>query len=227
MSDVRTELQALEREIEQAVTSTRRRNAASVVLCLASVVLTGGWLYYAHTRFAAVDPNFAADYAQAQLTEYMPQAGADLEVSLKAYAPQLVDELEGRVEKVPDRFADELESRMKGELDAAAPQIEDGLYKSLHAAMEQDQPKALKGKDDVERFKSMLDALADTYRDESIKLTDQLQAEYAKNGSDLLAYIQRLSENKNLTRREQLHRDMLQSFLVVAKQTASASASVQ
>jgi hypothetical protein len=223
MSDVRTELQALEHEIEQAVTSTRRRNAASVVLCLASVVLTGGWLYYAHTRFAAVDPNFAADYAQAQITQYMPQAGEDLEVSLKAYAPQFVEDLGGRLGTVPDRFADELDSRMKAELDAAAPQIEDGLYKSLHAALEQDGSKA-KGTDDVERFKSTLDALADTYRDESIKLVDQLQAEYAKNGSDLLAYIQRLADNKDLNRREELHRDMLQSFLAVAKQTATASA---
>jgi hypothetical protein len=223
MSDVRNELQALDREIEQAVTTTRRRNAASVVLCLVSVGLIGNWLYHAHTRFAAVDPEFAADYAQAQLTEYMPQAGTDLEASLKTYAPHLVDDLGERLRGVPDRFADELEGRMKAELDAAAPRIEDELYMSLHAALEQDQVKP-KGKDDVERFKSLLDALADTYRDESIKVTDQLRAEYAKNGSDVLAYVKVLAENKNLDRRQQLHRDMLQSFLVMAKQTASASA---
>lgn len=223
MSDTRTELQALDREIEQAVTSTRRRNAISAILSVASIGLIGFWLYHAHTRFAAVDPNFAADYAQAQLTDYMPQAGADLEGSLKTYAPQLVADLGDRLRNVPDRFADELESRMKAELDAAAPQMEEELYKSLHTALD-DAKSHAKGGDDVERFKSTLDALADTYRDESIKLTDQLRAEYAKNGSDLLAYIQFLAENKNLDRRQELHREILQSFLVVAKHTATASA---
>lgn len=226
MSDTRTELQALNQEIEKAITSTRRRNAITTFLCVASVGLIGAWLYHAHVRFAAVDPNFAADYAQAQLTQYMPQASADLEGSLKSYAPQLVADLGTRLQTVPDRFADELETRMKSELDAASPQIEEGLYKSLHTALARAKDNA-KGGNDLERFKSTLDALADTYRDESIKLTDRLREEYAKNGSDLLAYIKFLAENKGLDRRQELHRDMLQSFLVVATHTASASAAAE
>jgi hypothetical protein len=186
-------------------------------------VLVGYWLSYAHTRFAAVDPNFAADYAQAQLTEYGPQAGADLEVSLKSYAPQLIDDLETRLQSVPDRFADEIESQTKAQLDAASPRLEHELSQSLHVALGQADAN-LKGKDDAERFKSLLTALADTYRDESIKLTDQLHTTYVKNGTDLLSYIQRLAANQGLNHREQLHREMLQSFLVLAKQTATASA---
>jgi hypothetical protein len=223
MNDTNAQLQTLERDIEQAIKSTRRRNAVSLIFSLATVALVGYWLSYAHTRFAAVNPDFAADYAQAQLTEYGPQAGADLEVSLKAYAPQLIADLETRLQAVPDRFADEVESQTKAQLDAAAPHMEEELYQSLHVSLGQADAN-LKGKDDAERFKSLLTALADTYRDESIKLTDQLHDLYAKNGTDLLSYIQRLASNEKLTHREQLHREMLQSFLVLAKQTATASA---
>ncbi|HZZ42073.1 MAG TPA: hypothetical protein VFE58_03985 [Tepidisphaeraceae bacterium] len=222
MSNINNELKVLEREIDGAIRTTKQRNVKSAVLCVLSAGLIAGWLYHAHTRFAAVDPGFAADYAQAQLTSYMPQAGTDLEGSLKAYAPQFVGDLSKRLEQVPDQFADELDSRMKAELNAAGPQIEGELYKSLKTALA-DQ-KGIKGGDDVARFKSMLGALAETYEKESIQWSDQLHSEYTKNGSDLLAYVQTLAENKNLNRHQQLQREMLQSFLVAAKQTDEASA---
>jgi hypothetical protein len=218
-----SELQALRNDIDHAISSSRRKNAISLILCVVSVGLIAYWLYYAHTKFAAVDPNFAADYAQSQLTDYMPQAGTDLEASLKSYAPQFISQVESRLQVLPDRFADELKTRTQSQLDAAAPQIQDELYKSLKAGL--DQAKAnvkpgAKGADDSARFQSMLDALADTYRDESIKLVDQVHSKYTANGSDIVAYIQVLANNKNLDRREQLHRDMLQNFLVIAKQRA-------
>jgi hypothetical protein len=223
MSDINTHLKALENDIEQAIRSTRRRNAVTVLLALISVGLIGYWLYYAHTKFSAVDPDFAADYAQAQLTDYLPQAGADLEVSLKSYAPQFIGEAENRLNAIPDRFADEMESEMKTQTEAAAPQIEDELSKSIKTAIEQASTSA-KGSDDVARFKSMLDALSIVYRDESMHLVDQVHDMYAKQGSDILAYIQLLSANKNLDRRQQLHREMLQSFLLVAQQHSASTA---
>ncbi len=87
----------------------------------------------------------------------------------------------------------------------------------MKTAIEQASANA-KGSDDVAKFKSMLDALSIVYRDQSIQLVDQVHEMYTKNGSDILAYIQLLSQNKNLDRRQQLHREMLQSFLLVAQQ---------
>src|SRR5947209_9631657 len=104
---------------------------------------------------------------------------------------------------------------MKAEGEASAPQIEEELYKSMKAAIDQAQTNA-KGGDDAARFKSTLDALGLVYRDESIHLVDQVHDMYVKQGSDILAYIQLLSANKNLDRLQQLHREMLQSFLLVA-----------
>ena len=101
--------------------------------------------------------------------------------------------------------------------------MEDELYKSMKTALAQakDNPK---GQDDAARFKALLDTLADAYRDESIKLIERVRATHAKHGSDILAYIKLLGENKNLDRRQQLHRDMLQQFFVIARQQAPDAA---
>ncbi len=96
MSDINTHLKALDADIEQAIRSTRRRNTITMLLSLISVGLIGYWLYYAHTQFSSIDPNFAADYAKGQLIDYLPQAGTDLESSLKSYAPQLINDAETR-----------------------------------------------------------------------------------------------------------------------------------
>jgi hypothetical protein len=214
-----SEIQALEADIDQAIRATRRRNTISLVLSLVAVCLIAGWLYNAHRKFVAVDPDFAANYAQARFTEYLPQAGTDLEASLIANAPQVIGHVEARVHALPDRFADELNARTRAELRTASPQIEDELYKSMKTAL--DQAKASpKGADDAARFRALLDALADAYRDESIKLLEQIRATHVRHGSDILAYIKLLGENKNLDRRQQLHRDMLQQFFVIARDQA-------
>jgi hypothetical protein len=214
-----TEIQSLENDIDHAIRATRRRNAVSTFLSLVAVVLIAYWLWYAHRQFAAVDPNFAADYAQARFTEYLPQAGTDLEASLIANAPNVIDHAETRLQALPDRFADELNARTRAELRAAAPQIETEIYQSMKTALAQAKASP-KGQDDTARFKALLDQLADAYRDESIKLVEQIRQVHAKNGSDILAYIKLLGENKNLDRRQQLHRDMLQQFFVIAREQA-------
>jgi hypothetical protein len=215
-----SEIEALENDIDQAIRSTRRRNTISLVLSLLAVLLIAFWLYSAHRKFAAVDPNFAADYAQGRLTEYLPQAGADLEATLIANAPQFIDHAEARLQALPDRFADELNARTRAQLRAATPQIENDIYKSLKTALDQAKGNPPKGQDDLARFKALLDQLADVYRTESIKLIDQIRNVHAKNGSDIVAYIKLLGENKNLDRRQQLHRDMLQQFFVIAREQA-------
>jgi hypothetical protein len=221
-----SDIAALENDIDQAIRSTRRRNTISLVLSVVGVCLVAFWLYHAHTKFVAVDPNFAADYAQARLTEYLPQAGTDLEASLIANAPQFIEHVESRLQALPDRFADELNARTRAQLRTATPQIETEIYKSMKTAL--DQAKAApKGQDDAARFKALLDQLADAYRDESIKLVDQLRETHTRNGSDIVAYIKLLGENKNLDRRQQLHRDMLQQFFVIAnKQSTGAGTAI-
>ncbi len=114
-----------------------------------------------------------------------------------------------------------MEGEMKKQSEDAAPKIEDELYQSMKTAIQQASVNA-KGSDDTAKFKSMLDALSIVYRDQSIQLVDQVHDMYNKNGSDILAYIQLLSQNKNLDRRQQLHREMLQSFLLVAQQHTNA-----
>lgn len=217
-----SDIAALENEVNDALRATRRRNAISLTLSVVGVGLVAFWLYYAHTSFVAVDPNFAADYAQARLTEYLPQAGADLETALIDHAPQFIDQAESRLQALPDRFADELNSRTRAELRAATPNIETEIYKSMQIALLQAKS-APKGADDAARFKALLDQLADAYRDESIKLVDKLHQTHTQSGADVVAYIKLLGENKNLDRRQQLHRDMLQQFFVVAAKQSTAT----
>ena len=219
-----SDISALESDITSALRSTRRRNAISLLLSVVGVGLVAFWLYYAHVNFVAVDPNFAADYAQARLVEYLPQAGTDLEAALIDHAPQFIDQAESRLQALPDRFADELNSRTRAELRAATPNIESEIYQSMQAALLQAKS-APKGADDAARFKALLDQLADAYRDESMKLIDQLHQAHTQSGSDVVAYIKVLGENKNLDRRQQLHRDMLQQFFVIATKRAANTAS--
>ena len=59
-----SDIAALEKDMNDALRATRRRNSISLLLSVVGVALVAFWLYHAHTSFVAVDPNFAADYVK-------------------------------------------------------------------------------------------------------------------------------------------------------------------
>src|SRR5262249_12199818 len=134
---MQSEIQALEQDIRHAAASVRRRNLLSVFLSLLSMAGIAYWLYYAHTKFAAVTPDFAATYAQGQLTDYLPQASTEPEGRLSSNAPKSSDRADQRLKTAPARFADELDPRPTAELDKEMPEIQDRLYNTLKQGLEQ------------------------------------------------------------------------------------------
>jgi exonuclease VII large subunit len=208
----------LSSEMDRSLAGARTGAILTLVLTVVSLGLMGFWLKYAHDEFVGKygTPEFAMDQlvvtASTQLKEYTPE----LKKQVLDYAPTALDYAEQRLQEIPDRFADDLMSRTKQELDTLTPKLEEELYKSLKTALADARAQRKPNVSDETYIKQTVDALANTYEGESIKLIDDLRGKYTKGGADVLAYLEFLADNKGLDHKQSLQRQALTTFLTIA-----------
>ena len=205
-----------EAELDYAVASAKRKNFASLLFSLVIVGGLGYWLFDAHKQITSFDATTAAQYATGTLQESLPDAARTIEQKLIEAGPQVATQLENQLMKLPDQLADDLVKYTDEELARVAPQIEDELYRSLTTALAQAQLNLPKAPTDEARFTQLVDVLADVYATESIKLVTDVRTKYNNSSADLYTYLDFLATGESLDRRQQYHRDMIETFLALA-----------
>jgi hypothetical protein len=194
------------------------------VLAIFSVCAIGFWLNYAHNRFVEVDPQFVATVGIGKVKESIPELEPKIKQQLVDAAPKLMETGEKYLTEMPDKFADQMIERTKAEMDKALPQLEDELVKSLKDALNQIKADRPSGMADGDFAKLVADQLAAKYATESMELIDELKTKYTGPSSDVMAHLERLADNKGLTKRESLERQALVTFLTIASRAKTAAA---
>ena len=215
-------LDALDASLDRAVRATRRRNVITLVLAIISLCLIAFYLRHAHHSFVSWDANQVADYGQARLVEYMPDAAQDLKKSLRKQAPSVIANGEQRLRDLPEHFADKLEQTVEKQITDKSPEAEEHLYQALKAGIaEADAHVQAAGGatgSDEQRFKTMLDTLAHVYGTETIKFLDQLHGNYKEGSGDVIGYLAMLADGQHLTPQQQSQRTMIHNFLILARE---------
>lgn len=228
--DVARRLESLDATLDRAVRAVRRRNLITLVLAILSLCLITYYLWVAHRAFTSWDADRVAMYGQSQLEAQMPDAAEELKRSLRQQAPSVIDTGEQRLRELPDRFSETLEKTVDQQLAAKAPDAEERLYQVLRAGLVEaekhvDAAGGASG-DDEQRFRTMLDSLAQLYGTETLKLLDQLHGSYKTGSADVLGYLDMLAEGQHLTPQQQSQRTMIRNFLILARRHHANSAAV-
>lgn len=214
----------LNEDLDKALAKTKMSTTLVIVLAIFSVCAIGFWLNYAHNKFAEVDPQFVARVGVGKVKESLPELEPKIKQQLIDYAPQLMKTGEEYLNQMPDKFADQIVDRTKAEMDKVVPQITDEIYKSLKTALDQAKTARPSGMSDDDYAKFIGEQLASKYAEESIKLIDEMKTKYAGPSGDVLAHLERLANNKGLTKRESLERQALVTFLTIASRAKTADA---
>lgn len=216
MANDSQQLNELSKDMDRALSGARTGGILVILLSIVSISIIGYWLNYAHQKFIGITPEFAVNYGVSQIQTAIPTLTPRLTQQAIDAAPKIFDDAEARLNQIPDQFSDMLMTRTSEELDKLLPQLEEELYKSLKAALAKAEAERAPGVNDEAQIKGLIQALADTYAEESVKLVTELRQRYTKTGGDVLAYLEFLATNKGLDREQELQRQALVTFLTIA-----------
>lgn len=211
------QLRQLSGEMDKALRGARTSAILVILLSIASTAVIAWWLNYAHHQFVeGATPEVGANYMVGKVQDALPTLTPQLKQRVIDYAPKALDFAEAQLSAIPDQFSDMMMKRTNEELTKLTPQVEDELTKSLQVALTKAKDTRKPGQTDEQQIKYMIDSLASTYADESIKLVDELRSKYTAQGADVLAYLEFLAENKGLDKKQSLQRQALVTFLTIA-----------
>jgi hypothetical protein len=214
------QLNTLAAEMDAALRSARTGLTLVILLAIASSGICGGYLIYAHNKFTeTATPENGVNVAVAYVQRALPEYGPKLAQAARDAAPKVLDSVEAQLEAIPARLSKELQDRSTAEVSKLMPQAEEEMYKSLKAALAEAKANRPSGASDDAYATAVIDHLATTYGDESLKLLGDVQAKYGETSGDLIKYLQRLADDKGLTRKESLQRQALVTFLTIASRT--------
>jgi hypothetical protein len=219
LRSIATRLDALDATVAGVVKSSRVRNFFTAVIAVVSVMLIGYWLTYAHLKFTSeVNPELVASLGQKYLDEYLPNAAAQLETTMKGNAPAVVGEGEKRLKALPVRLDDQFRGQARDAIAAKMPEVQERLYQSLKAGLADAtaQVKKSPGEDDAAKFRNLAESLAVLYRSEAMKFTDETYSQYTRGAGDIMNGLNMLAEDKNLTPQQKTQRNLVRDFLVLA-----------
>lgn len=215
-------LEVLEAKLDAATRRARSRSWIAPTLAVISTCLIAYWLYYAHHRFSTeVNPDLIAQLSQSYLQDNLPQAGQQLEASLRENAPSFINEGEARLKALPERLTTQLRTAAIQKIEQQMPEVQTRLAAALKQGLDEAKGAGAGGvatdNDDV-RFHAMVNELGKVYRAETLKFVDQVHQQYTEASGNIVANLAVLAEGKGLTPTQESQRRLVHDFLVLARE---------
>ena len=223
MSDMRQaeeRLQALRRELDEAVqTAAKRRRLLTLIMaCLA--VLMAGYLTFAYMEIAKVDADTVVVLAEQQAAPILDRSAAVWAEDLKAQAPAVIDQAGEAALTIPAALSTQLEQLIDRKIEEEMPKLEMQFKELVAALLVEIDRHAQEGMSDGElsdeEAKALLTLVADQFAESTNREIDKVYMRYVDISSEMLAYLELLATGGDLlTEEQQLHRDILLSFLAL------------
>ncbi|NJL30382.1 MAG: hypothetical protein HC898_01430 [Phycisphaerales bacterium] len=215
-------LAALEAQLETTLASTRRKALTLRIVTVLAVGMMGFYFIYAHQQISQFDTETAADVLQANISEALPQASEHISASLKDKAPQVMEDAQARLLAVPHELVGvQLKGFLMHNLGEQILKVEDEVYQTIKVQLDgikadhvSNRPQPLSEAETA----ALLDQVLRVYGSEASLVIDKVYNDYANVADELIAYMHKLGRNESLSRREEIHRDLLQTFLALMEQ---------
>ncbi|MCC6581461.1 MAG: hypothetical protein IT440_13575 [Phycisphaeraceae bacterium] len=211
-------VQALHQRIDEVVGAARRRKNTALILMLFVIVAMACYLTFAYRELSQYNASEAAMMLESQARTVLAEQTPELVKMLKEYAPEAADQAEAMLMGVPemvDREARNLITRAMAEM---LPNVEAELTKQMIASVD-----AIKtevgddaGKTDPAKVQKLLNDIAQQLaKNIETHIVVRLHEVYQHNAEDLLDYLNKLGEGKQLDDREKIHRELIIQFLAL------------
>lgn len=220
-------LVSAETQLRDAVASAKKRRTLTLVAMIVFCLILAGYLGFAYSQIAKVDAATVMALAETQADPYLNQSAASWSEQLKDRAPGVVDQAGEAALSMPAMFTERVVSYAESKAEAEMPALEKQfnelitrLLDEAEAAIKSEYPD---GQIDEQRAEAFLTRVADQFGASLDGEIDKLYLRYAEVSDELINALDELAHGEDLTKTQQLHRELLESFLTLIQRVQARS----
>ena len=214
------DLAALERRLDELVDKTARRKTMLIVGGVILALVTAAYLGYAWYRInSELDAPTVVAIAEQQAAPLLNQPATQWAQQLEDQAPALVDSAAEAALQAPAQLSAQLLEYVESAADERLPDLEeqfsDLVTSFVDQAADATEGEFTQGEMTDEQAQELVTAVADQFDESLREQIDTLYAEYTGVSGELIDRLNTLAVGENLSEKEQLHRDLITSFLAL------------
>jgi hypothetical protein len=196
----------------------RRGKIETGLLCFVvlAVFVYATWLYY---KIDQLNPIWLTDAMASYLDGRLPEAEDQLRKIAYDMAPSVTESGKDMLMKLPPAMREMVEENLDKAMDESTIEMEKKLNPSLDDAVDAQLEELEKAhpeeKSEEKRLEYVLEGTRSVFRDRMRKYVDTLYEHYASDMKNLDKYFLKLQNEKNLSPKEQIHREILEVWLTL------------
>lgn len=212
-------LAAAEGKLRDAVASAKKRRTLTTVAMVILCLVLAAYLGFAYVQIAKVDAATVVQLAETQADPYLNQSAAEWAEQLKSRAPGVVDQAGEAALDMPAAFTQRIVDYAQTKAESELPQLE-VKFKELIAELLENADATIRakypsGKIPDAEAEQVLTRVADQFGESLEGQAQAIYDRYAELSAEMIASLDELGRNENLGKTQQLHRQLLESFLTL------------
>lgn len=214
-----TSLASAESKLRDAVASAKKRRSVTTVAMVIFCLILAGYLGFAYYQISLVDAATVVQLAENQADPYLNQSAAEWADELEARAPAVVDQAGDAALDMPAAFTERVVNYAESKAEAELPELE-SKFKELISELLDEADAAIRaeypdGKIPDAEAEQMLTRVADQFGGSLEGRVQSIYDRYAEVSAELVNALDELGKKQGLTKTQQLHRELLESFLTL------------
>lgn len=212
------QLNSLRSELDSQIVLVQKRSRLMIIVFGILFIAMCGYLTFAYKEIAKFDAPMVLATLQKPALSAVDEALAAKINELKSDAPRNIQVIEGQILRAPSEISSYLQEVIVSKLSDNLPRLESELNDKIDAAIIAAKTKAQEQNLDLKKpedFKKFLDMVTDQAFSEMQTVMDKLHAEYLAIAGKTVDYLDHLAAGENLSKREQHHRGLLITFMMV------------
>ena len=212
------DLSAAEAKLRETVDVAARRKTVTLVAMIAFCLILAGYLGFAYYQVKITDAEAVVALAESQADPYLNQSAASWAQQLESQAPTVIDQAAQAALAMPASFTDRVVSYAEERVDQEMPKLKETFSKSLDemlgeidSVIRAEYPD---GKIPDAEAEQVLTQVAEQFGTSLQAEFDRIYDRYAQVSAEMISTLDELTA-ENPTKTQQLHRQLLESFLAV------------
>lgn len=195
-----------------------RKGKTTIILLGVLIAFVLGYMTWIYRSVAKLDAEFAVGWASDQFQNELPAMKDRLGDFLKEQAPIVMKEGQARLRQAPRVLRNWVEEWVVSQSAVAFAHFESELDQQLKESLEKQITVIHRVHADgtnIQKIEALMKVFRTTYRERLQTAVDYMYADYALEAQRLREYFSRLQKERQLTETEKLHKELIESWVVL------------
>ena len=213
-----TDMASAQAKLRDTVDAAGKRKTIALIAMTVFCLVLAGYLGFAYWQIAKVDAQTVVALAESQADPYLNQSAASWAQQLEDQAPTVIDQAAEAALAMPSAFTDRVVSYAETKVDEELPALKEKFNESLSQLLSEidqvireDYPD---GKIPDAEAEEVLTRVADQFGTSLQDELDKVYDRYAEVSAEMITALDDLTK-ENPTKKQELHRELLESFLAL------------